>query len=154
MKLEDLSRLQDIDDRKLSNNPNHNFFEIKTEEFFSDTDQRSKNFVLHMRYAEIIQNNLCDLWDRYNELFHEHKRESESDPNSPEKTNLYHFDVYRISDSDELEYTNYPDYFYGDGICLIEWAELIKDIIPDPATQIFFYKNLNISESYRLIKLI
>ena len=71
-----------------------------------------------------------------------------------EKTNLYHFDVYRISDSDELEYTNYPDYFYGDGICLIEWAELIKDIIPDPATQIFFYKNLNISESYRLIKLI
>ena len=89
LKLEDLSRLQDIDDRKLSNNPNHNFFEIKTEEFFSDTDQRSKNFVLHMRYAEIIQNNLCDLWDRYNELFHEHKRESESDPNSPEKTNLY-----------------------------------------------------------------
>ena len=71
-----------------------------------------------------------------------------------EKTNLYHFDVYRISDSDELEYTNYPDYFYGDGICLIEWAELIKDIIPDPATQIFFYKNLNIRESYRLIKLI
>ena len=71
-----------------------------------------------------------------------------------EKTNLYHFDVYRISDSDELEYTNYPDYFYGDGICLIEWAELIKNIIPDSATQIFFYKNLNISESYRLIKLI
>ena len=71
-----------------------------------------------------------------------------------EKINLYHFDVYRISDPDELEYTNYPDYFYGDGICLIEWAELIKDIIPDSATQIFFYKNLNISESYRLIKLI
>ncbi len=71
-----------------------------------------------------------------------------------EKINLYHFDVYRISDPDELEYTNYPDYFYGDGICLIEWAELIKNIIPDYATQIFFYKNLNISESYRLIKLI
>ena len=71
-----------------------------------------------------------------------------------EKINLYHFDVYRISDSNELEYTNYPDYFYGDGICLIEWGELIKDIIPDSATQIFFYKNLNIGESYRLIKLI
>ena len=71
-----------------------------------------------------------------------------------EKINLYHFDVYRISDHNELEYTNYPDYFYGDGICLIEWAELIKDIIPDSATQIFFYKNLNIGESYRLIKLI
>lgn len=89
LKLEDLSRLQDIDDRKLSNNPNHNFFGIKTEEFFSDTDQQSKNFVLHMRYAEIIQNNLCDLWDKYNKLFHKHKRESKSDPNSYEKANLY-----------------------------------------------------------------
>ena len=68
--------------------------------------------------------------------------------------NLYHFDVYRISSLEELEYTNYQDYFYGDSICLIEWADIIKDIIPKSATQIYFYKNLDISPDYRLIKLI
>lgn len=70
------------------------------------------------------------------------------------KINLYHFDTYRISSLEELEYTNCQDYFYGNGICLIEWADIIKDIIPKSATQIYFYKNLDISSDYRLIKLI
>ncbi len=43
---------------------------------------------------------------------------------------LYHFDVYRIGHIDEMENLGYEEYFYGDGICAIEWADLIKDILP------------------------
>lgn len=43
---------------------------------------------------------------------------------------LYHFDVYRIGDISEMEDLGYDEYFYGDGVCAIEWANLIKDILP------------------------
>lgn len=43
---------------------------------------------------------------------------------------LYHFDVYRIGDAGEMEDLGYEEYFYGDGVCVIEWADLIKDILP------------------------
>ncbi|MCL2171947.1 MAG: tRNA (adenosine(37)-N6)-threonylcarbamoyltransferase complex ATPase subunit type 1 TsaE [Defluviitaleaceae bacterium] len=46
---------------------------------------------------------------------------------------LYHFDVYRIENILEMEDTGYEEYFYGGGVCLIEWADLISDIIPDNA---------------------
>ena len=49
---------------------------------------------------------------------------------------FYHFDVYRIADSDEMLETGFDDYVSGDGVCLIEWAELIEDIIPLPYTKI------------------
>jgi ATPase, YjeE family len=68
--------------------------------------------------------------------------------------NLYHFDAYRISSIDEMEYTNYEDYFYGDGICIIEWATIIKEIIPDFAKWIYFSKDLSRGENYRSIKII
>ena len=44
---------------------------------------------------------------------------------------FYHFDVYRIGDIEEMEEIGYDDYFFGEGICLIEWAELIKEILPE-----------------------
>ena len=44
---------------------------------------------------------------------------------------FYHFDVYRIGDIEEMEEIGYDDYFFGKGICLIEWAELIEEILPD-----------------------
>ncbi len=44
---------------------------------------------------------------------------------------LYHFDVYRISDVSEMEAIGASEYFYGDGVCVIEWADLIADIIPE-----------------------
>ena len=44
---------------------------------------------------------------------------------------LYHFDVYRISDSDEMYEIGYDEYINSDGVCVIEWAELIEDILPD-----------------------
>ncbi len=43
---------------------------------------------------------------------------------------LYHFDVYRIADPEEMYEIGHEDYFYGDGICLIEWAELIDELLP------------------------
>ena len=47
---------------------------------------------------------------------------------------LYHFDVYRIADPEEMEEIGYGEYFYGDGVCLVEWAELVDEIMP-PATR-------------------
>ena len=43
---------------------------------------------------------------------------------------FYHFDVYRIGDVEEMEEIGYQDYFYGEGLCMIEWAQLIEEIIP------------------------
>lgn len=67
---------------------------------------------------------------------------------------FYHFDVYRINDIEELYDIGYEEYFFGEGVCLIEWAELIKDIIPKNAIWIKIYKNLEKGEDYRLIEVI
>ena len=44
---------------------------------------------------------------------------------------FYHFDVYRIGDVEEMNEIGYEDCFYGEGVCLIEWAELIEEILPE-----------------------
>ena len=49
---------------------------------------------------------------------------------------LFHFDVYRIGDIDEMYELGYEEYFFGDGICVIEWADLIEEIIPEDALTI------------------
>ncbi len=64
---------------------------------------------------------------------------------------LYHFDVYRISDIEEMEEIGYEDYFYGSGVCLIEWAELIKELLPKGRTSIRIEKDLNKGFDYRVI---
>jgi len=64
---------------------------------------------------------------------------------------LYHFDVYRIADVEEMEEIGYEDYFYGDGVCLIEWAELIKEILPKHAKTITIKKDLQKGLDYREI---
>lgn len=43
---------------------------------------------------------------------------------------LYHFDVYRIGEIEEMEDLGYEEYFYGEGVCLIEWASKIEELIP------------------------
>ena len=53
---------------------------------------------------------------------------------------LYHFDVYRISDVSEMDEIGYEEYFYGEGVCLIEWAEIIEDILPEDVTWITIEK--------------
>lgn len=64
---------------------------------------------------------------------------------------FYHFDVYRIGDVEEMDEIGYEDYFYGEGLCLIEWANLIEEILPDTYTQITIEKNLQKGFDYRLI---
>ena len=64
---------------------------------------------------------------------------------------LYHFDVYRIGDPEEMYEIGYEDYFYGQGVCLIEWAKLIEELIPDEAKIVLIEKNLENGLDYRKI---
>lgn len=64
---------------------------------------------------------------------------------------FYHFDVYRIGDVEEMDEIGYEDYFYGEGVCLIEWANLIEEILPDCYTQITIEKDLAQGFDYRRI---
>lgn len=66
---------------------------------------------------------------------------------------FYHFDVYRIGDIEEMDEIGYEDYFYGDGVCLIEWAELIEELIPKKHTAIRIEKDLEKGFDYRKITL-
>jgi len=49
---------------------------------------------------------------------------------------LFHFDVYRLTDASELETLGYEEYFFGKGVTVIEWADLVSDYIPDTAIKI------------------
>ena len=49
---------------------------------------------------------------------------------------LYHFDVYRITDPDEMYELGYEEYFYGEGVCVVEWADMIDELIPEDAVRI------------------
>jgi ATPase, YjeE family len=64
---------------------------------------------------------------------------------------FYHFDVYRIADIEEMDEIGYEDYFYGEGVCLIEWAGLIEDILPAKRTEIIIKKDLENGFDYRTI---
>ena len=64
---------------------------------------------------------------------------------------LYHFDVYRISDSDEMYDTGFDEYISGDGVSVIEWAEVIEDILPGARYDVTITKNLEIHDDYREI---
>lgn len=66
---------------------------------------------------------------------------------------LYHFDVYRIGDIEEMDEIGYEDYFYGEGICLIEWADLIKEILPEQISRVTIEKDLEKGFDYRKITL-
>ena len=72
---------------------------------------------------------------------------------------LYHFDVYRISCEEEMEDTGYEEYFYGDGVCLIEWGRLIEELLPDDTIYVtiekdnsegFDYRRIEISHDYEI----
>ena len=83
--------------------------------------------------------------------------------NSPTFTNLqvsedgrmpfYHFDVYRIGDVEEMNEIGYEDCFYGEGVCLIEWAELIEEILPENVIVVTIEKDLEQGFDYRKITL-
>lgn len=66
---------------------------------------------------------------------------------------FYHFDVYRIGDSSEMEEIGYEDYFYGEGLCVIEWADLIDDLLPQNLIRVEIKKDLTKGYDYRKITL-
>lgn len=66
---------------------------------------------------------------------------------------LFHFDVYRIGDVEEMEEIGCEDCFYGEGVCLIEWADLIREILPEDCIRITIEKDLAKGFDYRKITL-
>ena len=64
---------------------------------------------------------------------------------------FYHFDVYRIGDIEEMDEIGYEDYFYGDGLTMIEWANLIEEILPEHYQQITIEKDIEKGFDYRKI---
>ncbi len=64
---------------------------------------------------------------------------------------LYHLDVYRIDDAEEMEEIGYEDFFYGTGVCLIEWSERIREILPEDALHIRIEKDPERGFDYRKI---
>ena len=66
---------------------------------------------------------------------------------------FYHFDVYRRSCEEEMDDIGYEEYFFGDGVCLVEWAELFPDLIPKEAIWLIVEKDFAKGEDYRRITL-
>lgn len=66
---------------------------------------------------------------------------------------FYHFDVYRIGDVEEMDEIGFDDYIYGGGVCLIEWADLIREILPEDFVGIMIEKDMDKGFDYRKITL-
>lgn len=64
---------------------------------------------------------------------------------------FYHFDVYRIGDLSEMDEIGYEDCFYGDGVSLVEWADLIEELLPEERTELTIEKDLDKGFDYRRI---
>lgn len=64
--------------------------------------------------------------------------------------NLHHFDVYRVSDEDELFEIGFEEYLYEEDICVIEWADLIPNLIPSHSIWIYFERTVNGTDKRRI----
>jgi tRNA threonylcarbamoyladenosine biosynthesis protein TsaE len=62
---------------------------------------------------------------------------------------LYHFDVYRIEEPEEMDEVGFDDYIYGSGVCMIEWADQIREILPEKTRTITIRKDLSKGTDYR-----
>lgn len=67
---------------------------------------------------------------------------------------LYHFDVYRIEEPEEMEEVGFDEYVYGDGVCLIEWANRIEEILPEDTIYVVIEKDLEKGMDYRKITVV
>ena len=65
---------------------------------------------------------------------------------------MYHFDLYRIGDPDELYDIGYEEYFYSDGVSLVEWPERLEYLMPENAISVTVEKDLNEDPNFRRIK--
>ncbi len=66
---------------------------------------------------------------------------------------FYHFDVYRIGDVEEMEEIGYEEYFFGEGVCFVEWANLVDEIMPEETTWVTIEKDLGKGFDYRKISI-
>ena len=64
---------------------------------------------------------------------------------------FFHFDVYRIGDVEEMDEIGYEEYFFSDGVCMVEWADLIEEILPKNGHRIVIEKDLGKGTDYRRI---
>ena len=64
---------------------------------------------------------------------------------------FYHFDVYRIGDIEEMDEIGYEDCFYGEGVCLVEWADLIEELLPEGTCRVTIEKDMEKGMDYRKI---
>ncbi|MFI3200427.1 MAG: tRNA (adenosine(37)-N6)-threonylcarbamoyltransferase complex ATPase subunit type 1 TsaE [Eubacteriales bacterium] len=64
---------------------------------------------------------------------------------------FYHFDVYRIGDIEEMDEIGYEDYINRDGVCMIEWANIIEEILPKSYIEVTITKKLEKGFDYRMI---
>lgn len=67
---------------------------------------------------------------------------------------LYHFDTYRIADPYEMDEIGFDDYLYGDGVCLIEWPEMVEELLPENRIDIKISKNLEKGFDFRYIDMV
>ncbi len=67
---------------------------------------------------------------------------------------LYHFDIYRLSDISELDEIGYEEYFFSDGVCLVEWGNLFPEIFPEQTTYITIKKKMEKGFDYREIEIV
>ena len=65
---------------------------------------------------------------------------------------LYHFDVYRIEDPEEMQEVGLDEYLFGDGVCLIEWSELIEELLPEGCIRIIIEKDKSGDFDHRIIR--
>ncbi len=64
---------------------------------------------------------------------------------------IYHFDVYRIDESDEMYDIGIDDYLFGDGVCIIEWSERISELLPENVINVDIKKDISLGENFRRI---
>ena len=65
---------------------------------------------------------------------------------------LYHFDVYRIGDPEEMEEIGFDEYLFGQGVCLIEWAERVRELLPENTVSVVIEKDPEKGNDYRRIR--
>lgn len=120
--------------KKLANNLKHKDLVILTGELGAGKTKFVEGFLSHYNLQDEISSPTFNIVNEYNALNH----------------NIYHFDVYRLEDIDEFYAIGGEEYFEK-GICLIEWGEIIKDVLPKEYIHITFKKDIN-DEKKRIIE--